>query len=81
MPLPLEVYGPLVVAFATALGILWKDHQRADAADRQRADEWRDFALDLKDKLGEQIAATHDLAEAVKSRNRRDAQVRRSSDR
>jgi len=72
--------GPVIAALLAVIGVLWKDHLRATADDRRQRDEWRVFALDIRDKWGEQIAATKELAAAVHERNRRDLQTRRRDD-
>lgn len=44
--MPTELLGPtgLLVALVLAVGVLWRDHVRADTDDRRERDEWRALA-------------------------------------
>ena len=88
MPSP-EILGPLglTIALGIAVGLLWREHLKADAEDRKQ----RDLALDLLDRAIENnrlaAAAAHESASANKAmatawdaRNRADAQRHRKAD-
>ena len=70
-----ELLGPfgLVVGAVVALGVLWREHLRADAEDRRQRD-------DAIAEAREQTAVTKRLADALEARNRRDAGRRRRED-
>lgn len=73
--MPAELLGPagLAVALAIAVGVLWRDHMRADADDRAQ----RDVALT---GWREQQAATNRLADAIEADRQERADRRRRSD-
>jgi len=66
--------GAIITALVAVVGLLWREHLRADAEDRKQRDE----ALTL---LRDAIDGTKRMADAWEDRNRRDAARRRSSDR
>ena len=73
--MPDALLGPFgaVVALAIAVGVLWRDHMRADADDRAARDQallgWR-----------EQVAATNRLADAIEADRRDRAERHRRGD-
>lgn len=75
MPVAPELLGPygLVIGALVLIGLLLKDHKRADDEDRRQRDEaiagWKDAT-----------AAVNRLAAALEERNRRDAYARRAGD-
>ena len=89
MPFPPELLGPygLVIGALVLIGLLLKDHKRADDEDRRQRDRAMDgwesstAAVNRLAAAFEDLAGTtKDLAVAIKSRARRDAARRRSDD-
>ena len=89
MPVPPELLGPygLLIGALLLIGLLLKDHKRADDEDRRQRDRAMDgwesstTAVNRLAAAFEDLAATtKDLATAIKSRARRDATRRRSDD-
>lgn len=81
MPVDLADWGgPVIAALLAVIGVLWKDHLRATAEDRRQRDQWRDLALDFRDKWSAQSAATLELAAAIRERTQRDLQTHRRDD-
>ena len=73
--MPPEVLGPqgLLVAAVVVIGVLWRDHLRADRDDRDQ----RDRALAGWEG---QTAATRDLSASIEAKDRQDAARRRLAD-
>lgn len=82
MGIPPELLGPagLLVASLLVIGVLWRDHLRADADDRAQRDTaiegWR-AQVEATNRL---ISASNRLAAAIEARNRRDERTRRASE-
>lgn len=70
-----DLLGPtaLLVAALTAVGVLWREHLKADADDRTQ----RDKAITL---LEVNLEATQRMARAWEERNKRDAARHRRDD-
>lgn len=70
--LPPEVLGPLglTIALGIAVGLLWRDHLRGDARERQKADDTFLLARDAVDALKR-------LAAVAEKRNQREARTRK----
>ena len=82
MAIPPELLGPagLLVASLLVIGVLWRDHLRADADDRAQRDTaiagWR-AQVEATNRL---INASNRLAAAIEARNRRDERTRRENE-
>ena len=80
--MPPEILGPFgaLVAALIAVGVLWRNHERNDRdviAQRDRAMA----GWEAQTKATNDVTlATNKLAEAVERRAKRDAEVRRASD-
>lgn len=79
MPIQPDLLGPyaLLVGVLIAVGILWKDHQRADADDRTQRDEAFVIARSQVDATNRVASSYADIARDIAALSREVAAIRR----
>lgn len=79
MPVSPDLLGPyaLLVGVLIAVGVLWKDHQRADADDRAQRDEAFVIAHAQVDATNRVASSYADIARDIATLSREVAAIRR----